>query len=111
MCALTGCVCVCVCVCVYKIIKSQLRVTKAKMWKQSYELTVKLLDFEVRAGPWGAEVEQAIGDTWETHPGALPHICGGENQNNGLKMTEGQRDNKEMRWKSGEKNSKVNLKT
>ena len=37
---------------------------------------MKLLDFEVRAGPWGAEVEQAIGDTWETHPGALPHICG-----------------------------------
>lgn len=57
---------------------------------------MKFLDFEVRAGPWGAEVEQAIGDTWETHPGALPHICGGEDQNNGLKMTKGQRGNKEM---------------
>ena len=82
------------------------------MWKQSYELTVKLLDFEVRAGPRGAEVGQAIGDTREAQPGAPPHICGGENQNSGLKMTEGQRDNKETEMQEGGgKNSQVNLKT
>ena len=61
---------------------SQHRVTKAEMWKKSYELIVKLLDLEVRAGPWGAEVELAIGDRWKAHIGVLlkqSSNCGGEN--------------------------------
>lgn len=48
---------------IYIIIKSQLRVTKAEMWKQSYELPVKLLRLRVRLDPGVQRVEQAIGDT------------------------------------------------
>lgn len=61
---------------------SQLRVTKAEMWKKSYELIVKLPDLEVRAGPWVAEVELATGDSWKAHTGVLlkqSGNCGGEN--------------------------------
>ena len=70
------------------------------MWKQSYELTVKLLDFEVRAGPWGAEVEQAMRHMGDTPRGTATHLWRRESEQwaEDDRKTKGQQRNEMEEW-------------